>query len=217
MPEGFFRKVHPAWAQSRMDHADAGGTGHPHAREHGRGARPAARVVEQSRLARLPHVPAGVPCAPFGAAMRRRRRAAGGGARLCPPSPSTGRGRKSVHVDVGRAAVAQAGLFEESGASGPAPVVLVAHGRGGPVSHAAMLVAEPLPGGREGLPAGPAARRAPLPGGGHGRHGRCGARPPVGRDGEGHGLRCAETPRKEGQAATVDGRADGERAGPFAG
>lgn len=130
MPEGFFRKVHPAWAQSRMDHANTG-TGHPHAREHGRGARPAARVVEQSRLARLPHVPAGVPCAPFGAAMRRRRRAAGGGARLCPPPPSTGRGRKSVHVDVGRAAVAQAGLFEESGASGPAPVVLVAHGRGG--------------------------------------------------------------------------------------
>lgn len=39
--------------------------------------------------------------------------------------------RESVHVDVGRAAVAQAGLFEESGASGPAPVVLVAHGRGG--------------------------------------------------------------------------------------
>ena len=41
------------------------------------------------------------------------------------------RRRESVHVDVGRAAVSQAGLFEESGASGPAPVVLVAHGRGG--------------------------------------------------------------------------------------
>lgn len=40
-------------------------------------------------------------------------------------------GHESVHVDVGRAAVAQAGLFEESGASGPAPVVLVADGWGG--------------------------------------------------------------------------------------
>lgn len=68
----------------------------------------------------------------------------------------------------------------------------------------------------KGFPGTSCAWRSPT-GRGHGRHGRCGARPPVGRDGEGHGLRCAETPRKEGQAAAVDGRADGERAGSFAG
>ena len=136
-----FRKVHPAWVQSRMDHADAGGTGHPHAREHGRGVRPAARVVEQSRLARLPHVPAGVPCGPWLAGRVHAPRSA----RPCDDEdaqPVVGRAyvrrlprlvgrRESVHVAVGRAAVAQAGLFGESGASGPAPVVLVADGWGG--------------------------------------------------------------------------------------